>query len=91
MHMTWLDIHPSVQARNLLVLSLVDSLISSRATMSKVENTELKATIMYILAGVVMPPTVMICKHVFLQSLRRSTHGSAHTVQKRTCNRLKPS
>ncbi|SJL02420.1 uncharacterized protein ARMOST_05747 [Armillaria ostoyae] len=56
-HFTLLDIHPTVIARNLCLLLMIDQLMEMRMrkNINKVEQTEIKATIFYIWMGFILP------------------------------------
>jgi hypothetical protein len=53
-HITLLDIHPVVFARDLCILMLLNELCEMKKQ-STVEATEVKTTIFYVYVGVVMP------------------------------------
>lgn len=56
-HLTALDIHPTVMARNLVFLLLLDDLAQGLKNGMKAEDeAEIKATFMYAFAGTIMPP-----------------------------------
>ncbi|THU91070.1 hypothetical protein K435DRAFT_968380 [Dendrothele bispora CBS 962.96] len=53
-HLTLLDIHPTVLVRDLLILVLLDELVTREK--SEMELEEIKATIFYTFAAPIMPP-----------------------------------
>jgi hypothetical protein len=93
MHMTWLDIHAGVIARDLILLSLVDQLVTSGSSMTAVEVAEVKATIMYIFIAPIMPPYCLdmygAFTHYVLEEIladARSQRAKPHEVtQSPTC------
>jgi hypothetical protein len=66
-HLTALDIHPTVIARNLVFLLLLDDLAQGlKNGMGEEEKAEIKATFLYTFIGTIMPPYCQArCVHIF--------------------------
>ena len=52
-HVTLLDIHPAIMARNLLLFMMIDILVQD--TLGALDRLELQATIVYVFIGWIMP------------------------------------
>ena len=65
-HLTALDFHPTVIARNLVFLLLLDDLARGlKNGMGEEEKAEIKATFLYAFVGVIMPPYCQTrCVHI---------------------------
>jgi hypothetical protein len=56
-HLTALDVHPTVIARNLVFLLFLDDLANGlKNGMGEEEKAEIKATFLYTFVGTIMPP-----------------------------------